>query len=141
MFSSENLLLHDSISTLELKNFNVRWYAKEAILTDRALYLYKIRSNYVHDAHCKYDPLLSFDDTCQYMLTVLVLHLYYYLLLIMIERLNLPKYTAQRPKAGASSPYLADLPPMEPPYVVLVEILNSTTSKRKIVACQSEQKA
>ena len=51
MFSSENLLLHDSLATLELKNFNVRWYAKEAILTDRALYLYTEGSNYVHDAH------------------------------------------------------------------------------------------
>jgi hypothetical protein len=53
MFSSENLLLHDAISTLELKNNAVRWYPKEAILTDRALYLYKRRSNYVHDAHRK----------------------------------------------------------------------------------------
>ena len=41
MFASENLLLHDSISTLELKGYTVRWYTKEAILTDRALYLYK----------------------------------------------------------------------------------------------------
>jgi len=41
MFASENLLLHDVISTLELKSNAVRWYAKEAILTDRALYLYK----------------------------------------------------------------------------------------------------
>ena len=54
MFASENLLLHDTISTLELKNYNVRWYAKEALLTDRALYLYKKNSNYVHDAHRKY---------------------------------------------------------------------------------------
>jgi len=54
MFASENLLLHDLISTLELKSGTVRWYAKEAILTDRALYLYKQRSNYVHDAHCKW---------------------------------------------------------------------------------------
>jgi hypothetical protein len=53
MFASENLLLHDSISTLELKNYNVRWYAKEVLLTDRALYLYKKSSNYVHDAHRK----------------------------------------------------------------------------------------
>lgn len=44
-------MLHTSISTLELKNFKVRWYVKDAILTDRALYLYKERSNYVHDAH------------------------------------------------------------------------------------------
>ena len=141
MFSSENLLLHDSISTLELKNFNVRWYAKEAILTDRALYLYKQRSNYVHDAHCKYNSLLSFDDTRKYMLTILILHLDYYLLLIMIERLNLTKYRAQRPKAGTPSPYLADLPPMESPYVELVEILNTVSGRKKIVACQSEQKA
>lgn len=51
MFASENLLLHDLVQTLEWKSMNVRWYAKEIILTDRALYLYKERSNYIHDAH------------------------------------------------------------------------------------------
>ena len=59
MFASENLLLHDQISTLELKGSTVRWYAKEAILTDRALYLYKQRSNYVHDAHRKFPLFLN----------------------------------------------------------------------------------
>lgn len=54
MFASENLLLHDLITTLELKSGAVRWYTKEVILTDRALYLYKQRSNYVHDAHSKF---------------------------------------------------------------------------------------
>ena len=34
MFSSENVMLHESVSTLELKNFKARWYTKEAILTD-----------------------------------------------------------------------------------------------------------
>lgn len=53
MFASENLLLHDDISTLELKGGTIRWYVKEAILTDRALYLFKPRSNYVHDAHSR----------------------------------------------------------------------------------------
>ncbi len=53
MFSSENLLLHDIVCTLELKNQIPRWYDKEMILTDRALYIYKVKSNYVHDAHCK----------------------------------------------------------------------------------------
>ena len=54
MFSSENLLLHDYINTLELKSYAVRWYLKDAILTDRAFYLYKKGSNYVTDSHCKY---------------------------------------------------------------------------------------
>lgn len=54
MFASENLMLHESIQTLELKSGTVRWYLKDAILTDRALYLYKHRSNYVHDAHSKF---------------------------------------------------------------------------------------
>lgn len=53
MFASENLMLHDYIQTLELKSGTVRWYLKDAILTDRALYLYKQKSNYVHDAHSK----------------------------------------------------------------------------------------
>lgn len=51
MFASENLLFHDQIATLELKGSNVRWYVKEVILSDRALYLYKQNSNYVNDAH------------------------------------------------------------------------------------------
>ena len=53
MFSSENLLLHDYINTLELKSYAVRWYLKDAILTDRAFYLYKKGSNYVTDSHRK----------------------------------------------------------------------------------------
>ena len=105
MFSSEDLLLHDSISTLELKNFNVRWYAKDAILTDRALYLYKRRSNYVHDAHCKYHYLLSLDHANQHKLTIFILYHHHYLLLNIIERINLTKYKAQRPKAGATGLY------------------------------------
>lgn len=56
MFSSENLVLHDTVSTLELKGGNPRWYPKEAIVTDRALYLYKEKSDYVHDPHQRIDP-------------------------------------------------------------------------------------
>ena len=108
MFSSENILLHDSISTLELKNFNVRWYPKEAILTDRALYLYKEKSNYVHDAH---------------------------------QRLSLAKFQALLPTESASNAYAAELPPATAPHDVLVEILNKETQKRRILACQTDEKA
>ena len=51
MFASENLLLNDYISTLEdiggLKG--IRWYPKEIIITDRALYLYKLKSETIKD--------------------------------------------------------------------------------------------
>lgn len=60
MFSSENLLFHQTISTLEMKpGVGVRWYLKEAILTDRAMYLYKAfldgvtKSDYQYDANRK----------------------------------------------------------------------------------------
>jgi len=37
--------------------------------------------------------------------------------------------------------YQADLPPLEPPYEVLVELLNKETNKKKIIGCQSDEKA
>ena len=75
------------------------------------------------------------------MLILLFTFLPTYLVFHVIERLILTKQRALLPKSGASNPYLADLPRMEPPYGELVEILNTVTSKKKLLACQSEQRA
>lgn len=51
------------------------------------------------------------------------------------------RHKAQLSKQGGSYPYAADLPPMEPPFEAVVEILNKDTSKRQIIGCQSDEKA
>jgi hypothetical protein len=111
MFASENLLLHDLIATLELKGGTVRWYAKEAILTDRALYLYKRRSNYVHDAHSRL-------SLAQYRAQ-------------RARPASLLAYRAELPPL---------VPPFES-FEPLVELFNLETARIKLLACQSEEKA
>ena len=108
MFSSENLLGHFLVSTLELKNFNPRWYTKEAVISDRALYLYKVGSNYVHDAH---------------------------------QRLKIGGYKCQILHDLTMQPYAKDLPPLDPEYNTVAELVNKDNLKRKLMGFPSDQKA
>lgn len=58
-----------------------------------------------------------------------------------LERLTLAAFKALSPRAAAGAAFPADLPPLEAPFEVLVVILNKDTQKKRILACQTEEKA
>ena len=119
MFSSENLIHHDKISTLELKAGFPRWYLKEAIITDRALYLYKENSDYLNDANRK----------CHHVLTNIK------------ERCILKGQRAQLMPSERRDQIIDELPEQFADFTAYVELHSAETRKSKILACSSEKKA
>ena len=58
-----------------------------------------------------------------------------------LERLNLANFKANKPKMSTIAGYQADLPPIETQFVVIVEIINQENNRKKIIACEDEEKA